>query len=418
MRGGSFTRGRPPHRVRSPVRPRSWVMCFLAALRRLHPPPQRGARPNPDTLTAGPLWAGGCRSADALCHITPLSTSAFLTSNGSKKLTKWDWPSGGRWSPTGEHGARERPAGSGVLLPSLASEKQTRFLIADVTGSVWLFDAARSGQHLRRWRPGGIVPAGQPTSPLIAQTDSNGRTLIAYTIANRFLRASIRIAKRTGPCRPVMMRGRARQRRKWAREDGGSSRPGRSSFIAREQGGGRRRSRWRFDCRSGARRCGRTAGIGAILTALSDGSSVVIPLPPSGGRAANPGSRRSSFQNEHARPMAGACSLAVSSSRGWFCPTYCNHRVLGGSTDWPGGLIELHEELTRGDVGGVGLNRELQLQAGRVRLVLMFENPCHEIASLGFGHHLAHDRETIVPLTGPRGKTPLSCGSRGFQGRS
>ena len=78
-----------------------------------------GARPNPDTLTAGPLWAGERRSADAVCHITPLSASAFLTSNGSKKLTKWDWPAGGRWSPTGvSMELRERPAGPGVLLPS------------------------------------------------------------------------------------------------------------------------------------------------------------------------------------------------------------------------------------------------------------------------------------------------------------
>ena len=50
---------------------------------------------------------------------------------------------------------RERPAGPGVLLPSAAPGGPPRFLIADVTGSVWLFDAERAGQPLRRWRPGG-----------------------------------------------------------------------------------------------------------------------------------------------------------------------------------------------------------------------------------------------------------------------
>ena len=72
-----------------------------------------------------------------------------------------------------------------------------------------------------------------------------------------------------------------------------------------------------------------------------DGSSVAIPLPPSARRrrqSRGAAARRS--RTNTPRPMAGACSLAVSSSRGWFCPTYCNHWVLGGSTDWPGGLIE------------------------------------------------------------------------------
>ena len=54
-----------------------------------------GTRPSPDTLAAGPLWAGDRRSADAHCYITLLSATSFLTGDGGKKLTKWDWPPGG-----------------------------------------------------------------------------------------------------------------------------------------------------------------------------------------------------------------------------------------------------------------------------------------------------------------------------------
>jgi hypothetical protein len=145
-----------------------------------------GVRPSPDTLSAGPLWATDRRPDDGACHITPLSASAFLTGDGSKRLTKWDWPAGGRWNPTGlTWELRERPAGPGVVLP--ASGGPPRFLIADVTGSVWLFATDRSGKELRRWKPGGGMPVGRPSSPLAVRADPDGRTLVALTVANRHI---------------------------------------------------------------------------------------------------------------------------------------------------------------------------------------------------------------------------------------
>ncbi|HTK75221.1 MAG TPA: hypothetical protein VL371_08185, partial [Gemmataceae bacterium] len=147
-----------------------------------------GVNPTPDMLVAGPLWAGGRHSSEAICHITPLSETAFLTSDGGKRLTKWDWPSTGRWSPTGNSwDLRERAAGPGVVLPPSAAGGAARFLVADVTGSVWMFATDRSGPHLRRWKPGVGLPVGQPSSPLVLQAGAGGRHLVAYTVANRLL---------------------------------------------------------------------------------------------------------------------------------------------------------------------------------------------------------------------------------------
>jgi len=79
-------------------------------------------------------------------------------------------------------------------------------LLADVTGSVWMFPADRPGQSqpIRRWRPSGGLPAGKPTSPFVVQTDTANRLLVTYTVENKFLvcldpeRDAPRWAKRVG----------------------------------------------------------------------------------------------------------------------------------------------------------------------------------------------------------------------------
>jgi hypothetical protein len=144
-------------------------------------------RLKPDALVAGPLWAGERRSADAVCYLTPISDAAFLTSDGSKKLSRWDWPSGGKWTQGGVWDLGERPAGPGLLLPPPATGGPARLLLADVTGSVWLYPADRGGKPLRRWKPGVGVPAGKPSSPFGAQTDGTGRLVVAYTVEGKFL---------------------------------------------------------------------------------------------------------------------------------------------------------------------------------------------------------------------------------------
>jgi hypothetical protein len=241
-----------------------------------------GTKPNPDTLTAGPPWSGERRTADMVCHITPVSATAFLTSNGSQKLTKWDWPAGGRWNPTGvSFELRERPSGPGVALPAAAAGGSGRILIADVTGSVWLFDADRADKPLRRWRTGAGVPVGQPTSPLVVQSDSNGRTLVAYTSANRFLvcldpdREAPVWVVRPGEDADAPLVGAPQVAAKgWIVTD----LAGRVTLFDAPTGKPQTTLEIRLPGAVPAV-AARPLGSSAVLTALSDGSSVVIPLP-------------------------------------------------------------------------------------------------------------------------------------------
>ena len=110
VRGGSFTRGRPPHRVRSPVRPRSWVMCFLPLSDGFIHRHNVSARPNPDTLTAGPLWAVAAGPRMAVSHHAALHVrvpdeqwqqEADEVGLAQRRAVEPD---------RREHGARERPA--------------------------------------------------------------------------------------------------------------------------------------------------------------------------------------------------------------------------------------------------------------------------------------------------------------------
>jgi hypothetical protein len=141
---------------------------------------------NPDTLVAGPQWTGDPRSDSSIrCYITPLPEGAFLTSDGTKRLARWDWPAEGRWNPAGGMELSEQPAGAGLLIPSTAGAPP-RLLVADASGKLWLFPNDRGGQPLRRWRPGvGGIPAGRPTSPLVMQMDAMGKPMVAYSVDDR-----------------------------------------------------------------------------------------------------------------------------------------------------------------------------------------------------------------------------------------
>jgi hypothetical protein len=138
-------------------------------------------RSNPDTLIAGPPWSGDQRvDASLRCYITPLPDGSFLTSDGTKKLSRWDWPADGRWNPVGSWELREQPAGPGLLLPPAGGTGPARLLIADVSGSVWLYANDRGGQPLRRFGP-----SGRPSSPLVMQLDAAGKPIVAYTVEEK-----------------------------------------------------------------------------------------------------------------------------------------------------------------------------------------------------------------------------------------
>lgn len=125
------------------------------------------------SLVAGPAWLGERKLPNATCGITPLSDSTFVTSDGSKKLSRWDWPAtpNAKWNPTGSWELREAVAGPGIALPPADPGGAPRFIVADTTGGVWMFANDRPGQPVRRWRPGGgsVIPGGKPSSGFASQ---------------------------------------------------------------------------------------------------------------------------------------------------------------------------------------------------------------------------------------------------------
>lgn len=128
-------------------------------------------RVRPGALVPGPSWLGERRPGVVpTCSITPISDTAFTTSDGGKKLSRWDWPAGGKWSASGSWELSQNVAGPGIVLPPAEAGGSPRMIVADTGGSVWMFAADRAGQaHLKRWRPGGVIPAGKPSSNFALQ---------------------------------------------------------------------------------------------------------------------------------------------------------------------------------------------------------------------------------------------------------
>ncbi len=138
-------------------------------------------------LVAGPEWRGERKLSGAACAITPLSGSSFATSDGGKRLSRWDWPAGGKWNPAGSWDVRDAVAWPGTVVPAADPGAAPRLLVADASGSVWLFPADKGGPALRRWQPGGTspLPPGKPSSGPSAQATEAGAHIVAYTVDGR-----------------------------------------------------------------------------------------------------------------------------------------------------------------------------------------------------------------------------------------
>ncbi|MBN9122669.1 MAG: hypothetical protein J0I06_26570, partial [Planctomycetes bacterium] len=138
----------------------------------------------PASLVAGPPWLGDRRPAHPVCCITPLTDSTFATSDGGKRLSRWDWPEGGsgKWTLANAWDVRQEVTVAGVALPPAAAGEPPRLAVADASGSVWLYASDRAGPHLRRWSPGeGGIPPGRPSSALVAQSGA-GRQVVVYAV--------------------------------------------------------------------------------------------------------------------------------------------------------------------------------------------------------------------------------------------
>jgi len=137
------------------------------------------------SLVAGPPWRGDRRVENATCAITPLSAGAFATSNGTKYLSRWDWPAGGKWNPSGAWELRDVVAGPGVVVPPAEPGGPARLLVAEASGNVWLCAADRAAVLTKpKWRPGApsAIPAGRPTGGVAAQPGAPAGTVAAYAI--------------------------------------------------------------------------------------------------------------------------------------------------------------------------------------------------------------------------------------------
>lgn len=144
---------------------------------------------NPPELIPGPSWRGDRTPAKAVCSITPLSDASFATSDGGKRLSRWEWPvaPNARFNPAGSWELREAVAGPGIVLPPAEPGGAPRFVVADVSGSVWLYVADKTGLHQRRWKAGGTsaIPAGRPSSGFAAQPTDATRLVVAYVVGGR-----------------------------------------------------------------------------------------------------------------------------------------------------------------------------------------------------------------------------------------
>lgn len=145
--------------------------------------------PGSNKLLLGPQWRGLGVPADATCFLTAIDDKEFLGTDGGKTMTRWQWMTGkqAEWKVVaGPWQTRERITLPPVLLPRGQTREQ--LLAADVTGSIWLFDASTSGEPIRRWRgtSDGPIPSGRPSAGFTRITH-NGQTLVAYIVADRHI---------------------------------------------------------------------------------------------------------------------------------------------------------------------------------------------------------------------------------------
>lgn len=146
----------------------------------------------PASIIAGPKWRGDRTPAGAVCALTPLSDSTFATSDGGKKLTRWEWAPGANATrkEIGEWVLREAVAGPGVVIPAAEAGGSPRVLVADVSGGVWMFAADKAGTPLRRWRAGGTaLPAGKLSSGFAVQVGEENKVAVSYVVGGRAVAA-------------------------------------------------------------------------------------------------------------------------------------------------------------------------------------------------------------------------------------
>ncbi len=144
-------------------------------------------------LLAGPPWRGDRPAGGGF--ITPLGGAALATLDGTRKLSRWEWPAdstqwkdGGSWDVPGRPG-RPRGAGAGGRAAGGRGHRRR---------GEWLLPADKMGPPFRRWQAGvGALPAGRPGRRRAAPGRGQGRGRLPDRTARRS-RPSTRTG--TSPC--------------------------------------------------------------------------------------------------------------------------------------------------------------------------------------------------------------------------
>ena len=121
------------------------------------------------TLEEGPNWRSRRAPADAVGRVTALGDGTFLTWDGARGLTHWEWSKPKEWRafPAGKDtraptlGLENSLTTDPVLLPEV-KDSPRRLCIADAAGVVTLLTVAGDGglKPGRSWNLGGRVTAG------------------------------------------------------------------------------------------------------------------------------------------------------------------------------------------------------------------------------------------------------------------
>ncbi len=118
-----------------------------------------------ETRVAGPNWRARAASTGALCHVVAVGGDIFVTTDGRRGLTCWNWkeefykalPENKPKIPACE--LPERLAGTPVVLTRADSPTGLQLCVADVRGGVTLLKG-EALQVERRWVLNGTITAG------------------------------------------------------------------------------------------------------------------------------------------------------------------------------------------------------------------------------------------------------------------
>lgn len=106
------------------------------------------------SLERGPRWRASTAPDDAPCLLCAMDSNRFLATDGNRKITLHDWPIDSKTPSRTVATWESRDAI--VLDPLLVQAAPLRFVIADQSGGIALFEESTPLDSVRRWRTSGM----------------------------------------------------------------------------------------------------------------------------------------------------------------------------------------------------------------------------------------------------------------------